>query len=154
MAKETSTRPMDCANDAACLISQALAGLNLAIVAQVEDETVTVEALYGVRSLLDAAFNRIADARKPGLPAGPDDPDGTSSPSLRARLATELDAVHLAMEHFDSFATVCSLALCGDVDNEIARDVAAVLDSAVDKVKEARDSLMNAIDLLPEVANG
>lgn len=75
------------------------------------------------------------------------------TPSLRQRLNVELDAAHLAMEDADSFIHVCNLAL-RQQDCDVDADVARVLDTIYDKVKAARDSIMNVIDMLPEVSDG
>jgi len=74
------------------------------------------------------------------------------TPSLKQRLNVELDAAHLAIDEADSLVHVCNVALrhqACDVDTDVAR----VLDIAYDKIKAVRDAIMNAVDLLPEVAS-
>jgi hypothetical protein len=77
------------------------------------------------------------------------------APAARApakqRLRAELAGAHLALDEIDSFLHVCGFALRGqacDVDN----DVAVVLDAAWSKVKEARDSIVTATEVLDAVA--
>lgn len=69
------------------------------------------------------------------------------------RLRAELEAADVAIDGVDSFLHVCGFALRGQ-DCDVDRDVAVVLDEAWAKVREARDRIVTAIDLLPEVANG
>ena len=60
-----STRPMDCVNDTGCLVSQARAVVQAIIHSNIEGEQpIDLDALYGVRSLLEMAFNRLSDARE------------------------------------------------------------------------------------------
>lgn len=81
-----------------------------------------------------------------------DSEESVAPPEQRMRV--ELDDAHLAMEEADSFISVCGLALSGDVDNEIARDVARVLDAVYDRLKAARQAMVNATGMLPEVDCG
>jgi hypothetical protein len=63
MADQTSARPIDCANDAAAYVTQARAVADTIIdIVGLEGEHLNL--LYAVRSLLDVAFNRLADARE------------------------------------------------------------------------------------------
>lgn len=64
-----STDPMDCLNDVACTVQQVAAVIELAITSlETEPENVSdvVNALYGMRALLESAFARAAQARNDG----------------------------------------------------------------------------------------
>lgn len=78
----------------------------------------------------------------------------TPDPVTRAkRLRAELDAADIAIDAVDSFLHVCGFALRGQ-DCDVDRDVAVVLDAAWAKVRDARDRIVAATELLPEVAHG
>lgn len=58
-------KPLNPLNAVGCLIAQSRALIEAIIYAHVEGENpIDVEALYGVRSLLDAARGRISDAQE------------------------------------------------------------------------------------------
>ena len=75
------------------------------------------------------------------------------TPSVHQRLTVELDAAHSAIDAADSFLHVCNFALRHQ-DCDVDSAVAEVLDAVYEKIEKAREAIVNATDLLPEVCDG
>lgn len=76
------------------------------------------------------------------------------TPSLKQRLASELDASHLAMERLDSVINVIVTALY-ERNADTDYGMAVCLENAVEvELNPARDRIRDAIALVPEVSDG
>lgn len=77
----------------------------------------------------------------------------TAKPSLRQRLSSELNAVHLAVERLYGVISVALTAL--EKQDDIDSGIAVCLENAIEvELSPARERIRDALALLPEVSHG